>query len=395
MKLKGKGVRSILGVPGSAGDGAVLRCLLMGAVTLLCVVDSFSQSIHFAGDRVVVDRLDGEVLYTFTRYQNKQEVWNEVFPVRVHGAFANISGGYEVGDSTVTFVPDFPFTRGVEYEATFFAEELAGNANEVHLPRMSSARLDLNFKLDESNSPAPVIKAVYPTSGELPENLLRFHIEFSSPMTRGDVYKRVHLLDENKREVENAILIVDEELWDDEMHSVTVMLDPGRIKRGLRANLEMKPPMIAGRKYSLVVDAGWKNSEGVEMKEKFTKTFRCYSADRSRPAADRWTLIAPSKHDAPLIIKMKESFDITLARNAIVVQDARGKTVEGTLTVSEDESILSFKPRNFWSNESYTVLVNPKLEDLAGNNFERPFDTDVNEKVTKASAASPLVFSVR
>lgn len=373
---------------------SVLRRLLPGAVALLCATAAFGQSIRFTGDRVAV-HLDGEVLYTFVRYQNSPEVWNEVFPVRVNGAKTNISGTYDIGDSTISFVPAFPFARGVDYEATFFAGELALNPNEVYLPQMSSSTLELKFRIDAPRSEPPAVVAIFPTANELPENLLRFHIKFSSPMTRGEVIKRVHLVDEQGKEVQKALLELDEELWDEEMRLVTVLLDPGRIKRGLRANVEMKAPLIAGRKYSLVIDEGWKSSDGVATDRRVVKTFRCHTADRTKPVISNWRVVAPSNAIAPLVIEMSEYYDVVLARQAIVVKDALGNNVAGKLSVSGDGSVLSFAADRPWSNENYTVLVNPKLEDVAGNNTERLFDTDITEKPDPAGQPASFVFAGR
>jgi hypothetical protein len=233
---------------------------------------------------------------------------------------------------------------------------------------------------------------VFPTGDDLPENLLRFHIEFSSPMTRGDVYKRVRLLDENDKEVEKALLVVDEELWDEGMKSLTVLLDPGRIKRGLRANVEMKAPLIAGKKYKLVIDPGWKNFEGVATANPVVKSFSCRVADRSKPVASDWQLIAPAMPNDPLVVKMGEAYDVVLLRKAIVVIDVLGNRVDGKLIVSESESVVSFVPDRPWTNEKYTVMVNPKLEDLAGNNMERVFDRDVRDKPQPSGDNLPLTF---
>lgn len=371
-----------------------IKNILRSAAALLCAFDCFGQSIRFESDRVVVDRLEPEVLYTFARYKNNPGVWNEVFTVRVNGAATNIPGSYRVGETMVTFVPEFPFARGVEYEATFYTAELALNANEVYLPPMDPSTLSLNFRVGGSDAAPPAVTSVFPTSNELPENLLRFHIEFSSPMTRGELYDRVHLLNDEGKEVEHAILLVDEELWDEEMKSVTVMLDPGRIKRGLRANIEMRPPLMAGATYTLVVDAGWRNSEGIATKERYTKTFSCYAADREIPAVSKWTMVQPTSSNSPLVLKFHESFDVALLEYAIAVKNSLGNYVEGNLSVSENESTISFMPARPWSNEKYTVLVNPKLEDLAGNNLMRLFDTDVSEQKNEAPLRNEFTFVV-
>ena len=47
-----------------------------------------------------------------------------------------------------------------------------------------------------------VVEAVYPTAERLPENQLKFYLHFSAPMSRGEAYRRVQLLDEKGKAVE-------------------------------------------------------------------------------------------------------------------------------------------------------------------------------------------------
>jgi len=50
----------------------------------------------------------------------------------------------------------------------------------------------------------PVVLAVYPTSNEVPENLLRMYIEFSQPMKTVGNIEKIKLIDEHKNEVKNV-----------------------------------------------------------------------------------------------------------------------------------------------------------------------------------------------
>ena len=63
-------------------------------------------------------------------------------------------------------------------------------------------------------------------------------------MSTGDAYQHIRLLDETGREVPRAFLQTAHELWDERRQRFTLILDPGRIKRGLRANLEDGAPLL-------------------------------------------------------------------------------------------------------------------------------------------------------
>jgi hypothetical protein len=55
--------------------------------------------------------------------------------------------------------------------------------------------------------------------------------------------------------------------------------------------------------------------------------------------------------------------------------------VGGKVTVGADERSWSFEPARPWDAAAYTVTVNGKLEDVAGNTPLRPFDMDLQAPV--------------
>ena len=83
------------------------------------------------------------------------------------------------------------------------------------------------------------VAAVYPSRDFLPENLLHFYIHFSAPMSRGEAYQRIKLIDSTGKPVDAPFLELDEELWSPDGTRFTLIFDPGRIKRGLRPREEV------------------------------------------------------------------------------------------------------------------------------------------------------------
>ena len=58
---------------------------------------------------------------------------------------------------------------------------------------------------------------------------------FDAPMSRGEAYRHIHLVDaKTGREVEAPFLELGEELWDGDFRRFTLLCDPGRVKRGLK-----------------------------------------------------------------------------------------------------------------------------------------------------------------
>jgi hypothetical protein len=337
--------------------------------------------------------IDQEILYTFSRYYHDQQDWQSVFPVMTKQSDGiTMQGRYDVYPTSISFTPRFPFAPGVAYVATFFTEGLAKNYNEVYLPEIRTGTLTLEFSIPAKKNSPPILTTIYPSSDVLPENLLKFHLSFSTPMKTGEVYQRVKLIDSRNKEVEKAFLIVDQELWDTEMKVVTLLLDPGRIKRGLRANLELSAPLKTGETYTLMVEAGWKSAGGIPLEHTVRKKFTCAPADRVSPQMANWELIAPKNTHDLLMLRSSETMDKILLSDGIRVTDDRGNKIEGTITVLSNESGIAFRPNQKWTHVTYLVNINPSLEDLAGNNFNRAFDKDLSDS-TAQLIAEPKSFS--
>ncbi len=373
---------------------------LPGAFTFLATfffVNAFAQQprlIHEYGSVWARD-LDPEVLYTFTRYFNSQTDWESVFPIVTKESTNGIvvSGTYKVSHDAVGFTPRFPFAIGVSYVATFHAEQLARNANEVYLPKMPAETMTLEFTLTPVGKVPATLVAIHPTSDVLPENLLKFHLTFSKSMSLGYVYEKVKLYDQQNNLVEKPFLILDQELWDEEMKTVTILFDPGRIKRGLRPNLEMKPALKAGEQYTLVVEEGWKDIDGQLTDQDFQKTFHCVAADRTSPSKNFYSVSSPQHRTAPLMLDLQEPHDFILLSTGVRVFDNLGNEIPGTLHVDKNDSHVQFVPKNPWLESRYTISINPLLEDLAGNNLNRLFDEDISASKSKDSVIHELSFT--
>jgi hypothetical protein len=382
----------------SKKDSGVLFAILLG---LFFNSMAFAQDPHleYSQGKVWVKDLDKEILYTFCRYYNSNEVWKEVFPVFTSGASQTspMDGTYEVYADAVSFTPSYPFANLVTYNCIFHWDQLVGNRNEVYLPPANEEQLTLSFTIDRvfSNFPQPKVTAVYPSAAMLPENLLKFHVAFNSPMTSGDAYKRIRLLDSSGKLVDKPFLVVDQEFWDDSLKTLTILLDPGRLKRGLRPNEEMGTALRDGESYKLVIDNGWKNVDGKVTEETFVKEFACTGADRSIPKLSEWSVGVPNSPAVPLVLQLNERFNRLLLADGIRITSSKGEVVAGKIHVLGDESVVAFEPTDKWKEGTYYIQVNPLLEDLAGNNFNRTFDKDLRVPETDDSPVTSIRFIVK
>jgi len=218
---------------------------------------------------------------------------------------------------------------------------------------------------------------VHPALPRLPSNLLRWYVEFSAPMEPGSALAHVHLMDEAGREVPRAFLALDQELWDPERRRLTLLFDPGRVKRGIRTNLESGAPLVAGRRYALAIDDQWPDGTGAPIASGYRLAFEAVDADRSSPDPSRWRLATPSAATrAPLRIAFGEPLDHALASRMVSVHDSSGRPLAGSAQIAEGDSVWTFAPSAAWTAGTYTLHVDRALEDVAGNNISRLFDVD-------------------
>jgi len=309
-----------------------------------------------------------------------REAWNKLFSVYVVSKAVTplppIYGDYTVLPDRLVFEPAFPLKPGLTYRATFTPAALATVFSD-HLKRQQLFSL-----ASPSNKPTTTVVQVYPSGHLLPENQLKFYIHFSHPMSRGEAYQRIRLLDKNGKIVPFPFLELAEELWEPQGTRFTLLFDPGRIKRGLKPREEVGPALLTGGSYTLVIDRAWRDAGGRPLKATFQKKFRVSDPDDVQPDPQQWKITAPAANTRqPLKVLFNEPLDHAMLQRVLGVVDSRGKPVSGEVVVDQQESRWSFQPTPTWQAGEYHLLVNSELEDRAGNSIGRPFEVDVFRQV--------------
>jgi len=336
---------------------------------------------------VVVSGIDRENLAKLSGNDWNADRWAEVLSVAVASADGKalpIAGTYRVVGDSLRFEPSFPIDPGLRHVATFDPSRLPiarpGGSERIEFERPAAPR-------PEPSS----VSRVEPSGAVLPENLLKFYVHFSAPMSRGEVYDRVRLVDASGRTIEGAFLEIGEELWDPSGTRIMLLLDPGRIKRGLRPREEDGPILEAGKTYTLRVDREWPDASGQPMRKPFEATFRAGPADMAQPDPKTWEIEPPdaSSRD-PLTLKFPEPLDRAMLDRALVLRDPKGEKVAGVATVEAGSSGWRFTPSGAWSPGDHTLEVDPELEDLAGNSIARPFEVDA-EGITQPPRTTQAV----
>ncbi|MGC4054710.1 MAG: Ig-like domain-containing protein [Paludibaculum sp.] len=170
-----------------------------------------------------------------------------------------------------------------------------------------------------------------------------------------------------------------------------MLFDPGRIKRGLASLAEAGPAMEQGHAYTLVVDRAWLDARGAPLAEEYRKEFRAGPADRTPPDPGKWSIAAPRAGSIePLVIRFPEPLDFAMLQHELQVTGASGK-----VSVGRGETEWRFTPDHPWRAATYSVVVNTRLEDMAGNQLNRPFDVDTFDPITPKVMGQTVTLRVR
>jgi len=294
-------------------------------------------------------------------------------------------GAYRLESNVLLFESQFPVEPEAEYRALLRPAAITGEAGEPVTSVYQSP--------PRNSSPTTIVSHVYPSADVLPENLLKFYVHFSAPMSRGRIYDHIHLRDSAGKEVELPFLEIDEELWDPAMTRLTLIIDPGRIKRGVRPLEEIGPVLEAGKSYTLAIDSAWKDGAGVPLKQSFEKTFKAGPSDREPVDAALWkTQPPPSGTLEPLSVLFPEPMDSAVTPRSIRITSASGDSIDGKSGLEDQERRWTFVPHSPWRRGGYKLLIQTTIEDLAGNNIGKPFDVDKLEAIRKRPGSSTVTF---
>jgi hypothetical protein len=270
-----------------------------------------------------------------------------------------------VNPPALLFEPRFSLQDGIRYRA-----RLQWNGLNIQ------AEL---YRALEPKLPTTFVEQVYPTGTKLPENLLKFYIHFSNPMAMRNVYQHVHLRDEGGQELVQPFLEIHEELWDPQGKRLTLLLDPGRIKRGLVPNVENGSILRKGGRYTLVMDAALQDALGQPLVRSFQKEFIAIDSDHRQPQLDEWKIELPKVGSRdPWIIRFGESLEQAIATRGMQLY-CNGSEWEGQFSLREQESESVFLPAKAWGTGEYELRVNSAIEDLAGNSLRKPFEIEMTD----------------
>ncbi len=275
---------------------------------------------------------------------------------------ADILGRYKTNNGLL-FTPLIPFTQGTDY-----AILVRGN---------TVAHFTIPFA---DSTDAPKLTSCYPQQDTVPENLLKIYLQFSHPMREGQSDKYIRLIKNGKDTLHDVFLNLQPELWNENRTVLTVWLDPGRIKRDLQPNLKLGNPLQQKSTYQLTVAKQWQDIRGRSLQKDFTKSFMVAVRDSLSPDPAQWKIILPkASSKEPIQILFGEALDHYLLMETLHINTKEGNPIKGKFEWDGMDRSCRFVPDQQWTTGNYVLNIDAKLEDLAGNNLNKPFDRDMTK----------------
>jgi hypothetical protein len=277
------------------------------------------------------------------------------------------------------FVPRFGFAEGTAYAVTVDGRP-AGVLTRPRPGRPATAQ----------------VAAIHPPAGEVPRNLLRCYVTFSAPMSDGQAAAHVWLADGAGVPLDGALLPSEHELWDGSRRRLTVLLDPARIKRGLPGHREAGYPLRAGQPARLVVDAGFRDAAGTPLRAGAEQRYLVGPDERRRVDPERWSLAVPAAGSTdPLRVTFDRPLDHGLLGRCLAVTGPGGAPVNGTPEAGPGDRSWRLAPRAAWEPGEHHLVIDPVLEDLAGNSARRVFDRDLRRPADDPRGPGAITVAVR
>ena len=280
------------------------------------------------------------------------------FDLRVKGQVRNVITQKVVDGSTLKLVPPVRLSRDVVYE--------------IYRKGVLADTFIINIKPETS----PEIVDIFPIADTLPENLLKIYISFNSPMQTGNVMQYIRVIGGQGDTLEDVLLEMNEELWNEERTRLTVWLHPGRVKRGLIPNEKSGNPLEEGKTYSIHISGEWKSQSGVHLSSSFEKRIFVGPRDEASPNPENWKINAQKDR---IIIQFDEPLDYVLLNdNLFAIYDDHHKVIQGKFDVERSGQSITFIPDQEMRQDKYLMEVYSILEDFVGNNLNHEFDRRVD-----------------
>lgn len=214
---------------------------------------------------------------------------------------------------------------------------------------------------------------IHPKSPVWPENILRFHLAFEFPMDTEFALRFVDLFRASGERVHGAFVDLPNGLWTTDQKVLTILFHPGRVKRGLRANIDLGRAIQEGERLAIRVSGGMRDAYGNRLGKDVWFEFTTGPAVLTSFEKIQMTYrVNGNDQETAIRIPSDRPIDWLSARSSLFARDANGAEVP--VLVEDDTVGLLLRPESAWPHGTIYVSAGEKLEDSCGNRQTVPFE---------------------
>jgi hypothetical protein len=153
-------------------------------------------------------------------------------------------------------------------------------------------------------------------------------------------------------------------------------------------------PLQSGSSFRVVVDDGYRDARGAQLRAGAERRYEVGGDERRRVAPENWALTVPrTESREPVVVVFERPLDHGLLTRCLRVVDPDGRGVVGRVEVGPEERSWRLTPAQRWVSGTHQIVVDPVLEDLAGNSVSRVFDRDMARTEDQPRPAGPIAVS--
>lgn len=214
---------------------------------------------------------------------------------------------------------------------------------------------------------------IFPAAPVLPANTLRFYLYFPRPGEAHFDRARLSLKDEAGQSIAHPFLVLSQELWSPDRRRLTVLMEPGRLKRGMGGDPSHEPALVEGRCCSLEVEAF----------DQITRYAFEVGERVSTPLDEAsWRVTPPEAgaHEA-VVVAFDRVMDNALCEDELAVFGPAGAIVPLRASLGKEGRCASLVPEHPWCAGAHRLLFSSRLEDVCGNRLGEALDHDLAARV--------------
>src|SRR5262249_33955421 len=157
------------------------------------------------------------------------------------------------------------------------------------------------------------------------------------------------------------------ELWNADQTRLTLLIDPGRIKKEVKPRIDLGPVFHQGRKYTLAVSGKWPTLDGSTLGDDRSRTITIMPPIPEGIDPKSWKVQPPGNESAALRVSFRRPLDHVVLSRSLAILGPDGRAVAGTGDATDSETGWQFRPQAKWTAGDYVLRVDTSLEDVCGN----------------------------